>query len=402
MAENTCSNTDHASDQHELLGQRDDDPGQTPVFSPELLSIKHLIVKEVLETINPHTIARYVGDMIGPQQNAIREALQPGMKRPHPTVDDPDSVSLYAESCGPLFREDGHNESTVPKEDSFVVASHHGATDNMSDLFPQKSVPRAATASKADKEQQLDIAEDILAQVDEEMPSIETFGDKILGNLAKRIVTQFQLEQSSVSKEMINRNKLPENCSDIAVPAINDMIKDIKNFESIRAAERRFYNIQTHVMRATAVIANIANMVLTADKEAKMVDSKTLIRSALDGVVFLGQAQSLLNNARKINVRTILTEDTKHICNLTKKPTKYLFGDDVSKSIKESKEMHRLSAGSSQENQTKRKPYYPATSTAVRPSYHNYGYGNKNESQQSFLDRGRRAIRGRRNFNARR
>ena len=89
MAENTCSNTDHASDQHELLGQRDDDPGQTPVFSPELLSIKHLIVKEVLETINPHTIARYVGDMIGPQQNAIREALQPGMKRPHPTVDDP-------------------------------------------------------------------------------------------------------------------------------------------------------------------------------------------------------------------------------------------------------------------------------------------------------------------------
>ena len=37
-------------------------------------------------------------------------------------------------------------------------------SDNMSDLFPQKSVPRAATASKADKEQQLDIAEDILAQ----------------------------------------------------------------------------------------------------------------------------------------------------------------------------------------------------------------------------------------------
>ena len=97
-------------------------------------------------------------------------------------------------------------------------------------------------------------------------------------------------------------------------------------------------------------------MVLMADKDAKMVDSKTLIRSALDGVVFLGQAQSLLNNARKINVRTILTEDTKHICNLTKKPTRFLFGDDVSKSIKESKEMHRLSAGASQKNQIRRNP----------------------------------------------
>lgn len=136
------------------------------------------------------------------------------------------------------------------------------------------------------------------------MPSIETFCDKILENLAKRIVTQFQLDQSSISKETINRNKLPENCADIAVLAINDIIKDKKNFESIRPAERRFYNIPIHVMRATAVIANIANMVLMAEKEAKMA-SKKLIHSALDGVVFLGQAQSLLNNARKINVRPI-------------------------------------------------------------------------------------------------
>ena len=95
---------------------------------------------------------------------------------------------------------------------------------------------KCATASKAHKDQQLDIAEDILALVDEEMPSIENFGDNILENLAKWIVTQFQLDQSSVSKEIINRNKLPENCSDIAVPAINDMIKGIKNFESIRSS----------------------------------------------------------------------------------------------------------------------------------------------------------------------
>ena len=118
------------------------------------------------------------------------------------------------------------------------------------------------------------------------MPSIENFGDKILENLAKRIVQKFQLDQNNISKEMINRNKLPENCADLAVPAINDMIKDIKNFESIRPAERRFYNIQTYIMRATAVITNIANMVLMADEDAEMVDSKTLVRSALDGVLY--------------------------------------------------------------------------------------------------------------------
>lgn len=50
--------------------------------------------------------------------------------------------------------------------------------------------------------------------------------------------------------------------------------------------------------------------------------------------------------------------------------------------------MHRLCSGSNQKNQTKRKPFYPSTSTAVRPSYHNYGYGNKNESQQPFFGPG--------------
>ena len=108
------------------------------------------------------------------------------------------------------------------------------------------------------------------------------------------------------------------------------MIKDIKTFEAIQVAEFWFNNIQSHIMRATAVIAHIANMVLMADKDAKMVDSKMLICLAFDGVVFLGQAQSLLNNTRKINVGKVLKGDTKHICNLTKNATRFLFGDDVS------------------------------------------------------------------------
>ena len=292
MAENNGKDTEHASDLQLELGERDVNPGQSPIYPLEVLNIKDTIIKEVLEAIKQYAVASNVGGLIGPSQNSFDGAFHPGIKRPHPD-NDPDSVSLHAESCGPLVREDGHTESAIPKENSFVAITQ-GTNDNMSDLFPQKAV------SKAVQEQQLDIAEDILAQVDEEMPSMENFGDKILDNLAKRLVTQFQLDQNSISKDMISRNKLPENCADIAVPAINDMIKDIKNFDAIRPAERRFYNIQTHIMRATAVIANIANMVLMADKDAKMVDSKTLIRSALDGVVFLGQAQSLLNNARKI------------------------------------------------------------------------------------------------------
>ncbi len=67
------------------------------------------------------------------------------------------------------------------------------------------------------------------------------------------------------------------------------------------SAEHRNHNIQTNIIRATAAITQMADMVLVADQGGKMADSKKLIRSALDGVIFLGQAQSLLNDGLSQN-----------------------------------------------------------------------------------------------------
>ena len=84
------------------------------------------------------------------------------MKRPYPpSVYDPDSVLLHADSCVPLVREDHHNDSAITMEDSLVVITQ-GTNEKMSDFFPQKSV------SKTFQEQQLDVAKDILAHLDEE------------------------------------------------------------------------------------------------------------------------------------------------------------------------------------------------------------------------------------------
>ena len=154
MAENNSKDTEHASGLYVELEERGVEPEHSAEYPPELLKMKDTILKEVLEAINPHAIASYVGGMIGPQLNPIKRAIQPGMKRAFPTpVDDPDSVSIHAESCGPLVKEDGHSDSALPKEDSFVAVTR-GTNDDMSDLFPPKSV------AKAVQEQQLDIAED--------------------------------------------------------------------------------------------------------------------------------------------------------------------------------------------------------------------------------------------------
>ena len=64
-------------------------------------------------------------------------------------------------------------------------------------------------------------------------------------------------------------------------------------------------------------------MLLMADQEGKMADSKALTRIALDGITVLGQAQASLSLARKQNIKSILADDVKDICSANRKPTQF-------------------------------------------------------------------------------
>ncbi len=88
MAENTSDNAAHGSNQQgEAVGPQEEDPENTSTHETELLARKNSIVKEVLQASNPQTLAQYLGNILGPLQNANNAATggaQPGTKRPHP------------------------------------------------------------------------------------------------------------------------------------------------------------------------------------------------------------------------------------------------------------------------------------------------------------------------------
>ena len=158
--------------------------------------------------------------------------------------------------------------------------------DNMSDLFPAESAHK-------NKTKVLDVTEDILCQKDDEI-SNTLFGDNILDNLAGRVCKHFMLNATRISSELLGRLQLPQNCSKIVVPMMNQTILDMKDFDSVWHNEQRLYHIQLNVQRATAAIAKIAHIALRTDQSSKMTDSKVLLRTALDGVTVLGQAQASL------------------------------------------------------------------------------------------------------------
>ena len=311
--------------------------------------------------------------------------------------DEYDTLSVHADAYG-LGHTRDHSESDadsltgdLPEEDSSVARGTKQSaskTDNMSDLFPAKS----AKSSSKNQTKGLDVAEDLLCQVDDEF-SDTSLGDKILDNLADRICKHFVVDPTKVSSELLGRLKSPKNCSGIVVPMMNQTILDMKDYESIRHIERKLYNTQLNVQRATAAIGKIANMVLEADQSSKMIDSKALLRAALDGVTVLGRTQASLTNSRKNYVKQILSDDVKDICNPKRKASQYLFGDDLTKSIKEARDIYRMSNNIGNKKPQSKHPSTRGSHTATRPNNNAPRNG-----QGRFLDRGRGANRSKRNL----
>ena len=146
-------------------------------------------------------------------------------------------------------------------------------TDNLSDLFPQRKKQKGSDPSN---EQQLNVADEILHQIDEDIPCTDTLGGPIIDGLVTRIIKQFKLDQAKITKEFLER---PKNCSELAVPMMNEMVRDMKRFDSICHVERRLYNIQTNILRATAAFSKIANSTLASDEKGQMADSKIPVRN---------------------------------------------------------------------------------------------------------------------------
>ena len=65
------------------------------------------------------------------------------------------------------------------------------------------------------------------------------------------------------------------------MPMMNEMVRDMKGFDSIRHVERRLYNIQTNILGTTAALSKIANSILASDEKGQMADSKMLVTTAL-------------------------------------------------------------------------------------------------------------------------
>lgn len=139
-------------------------------------------------------------------------------------------------------------------------------------------------------------------------------------------------------------NLEPENCQSVRVPAVNLEVW------SRMAPHTRSNDIKLQIVEKLLCKAIVSLRILTdkllKEKEASEDKSQKCVKTVkttLDAVRLIGQAQQELNGFRRMEIRPDVNPEYKQLCSASHiKTTKLLFGDDLTKSIKDLNETNKM------------------------------------------------------------
>ena len=111
----------------------------------------------------------------------------------------------------------------------------------------------------------------------------------ILGNLAARINRHWKTESDNQTTVKILKNQYltPENCEELLIPPVNHELY-VKLHPYHKRQDKKTDNLQETLLSAKTAVANIANLVLEADKQGRMVDTKAIVTHALNATTLMG------------------------------------------------------------------------------------------------------------------
>ena len=139
-----------------------------------------------------------------------------------------------------------------------------------------------------------------------------------------------------VTDELIKKYRIPENCDKLSPPMVNTEIYKILD-KRARTNDRYLMDIQNLVAASMVPVIKLAEILkpqISGNSEAKSLLSDT--------ITLMGQTQLQLSLRRRYAIRPSLKKKYFNLCNLTMPVTSKLFGDDVTKEIKNCDNMYSL------------------------------------------------------------
>lgn len=184
--------------------------------------------------------------------------------------------------------------------------------------------------------------DDLLSQITTSLSSAEDTGPPVSDKLSKLVNDKFQTEYTvEKRKEILQKYKVPINCNELFVPKVNSEIWTKLNANSKRSDIRTSVLQDTLVKVSSAIIVTVNDLLSHREKKTSP-DYRTLIPRLTDSVALIGHVHKELSFKRRDAIRPYLNQEFKQACSRTLKPGKFLFGEDLPKTLQELKTTNRL------------------------------------------------------------
>ena len=238
------------------------------------------------------------------------------------------------------IRSPGSEYDNKSEKSSTSKRSYEGRIEgDLESLMPSKKKQKP-------EHEDIDMEEEAYEQLDKEGPS-EEGREPISSKLADRAKKYWSEHATNYKyrKSIVEKYQVPKNCKDfLNVPLMN---KEINNMKSIYPFHKRIdkdlSEVQQDMCKVASILLNLAEEATVAERSNNLIDFTQVLRHVLDSFVILGHGYTKIIQRRKSNVRNALHKDVRSICdNTVPVNSKHLFGDDISKIVKEAKEASKM------------------------------------------------------------
>eukprot|EP00057_Strongylocentrotus_purpuratus_P015345 XP_011669819.1 PREDICTED: uncharacterized protein LOC105440909 [Strongylocentrotus purpuratus] len=175
-----------------------------------------------------------------------------------------------------------------------------------------------------------------------------TLGRPINGEIADAIT--YMMEQKMEDKslaEAADKYPCPENCDLLDVPKVNNTIWE-RMSTSFRSRDFKLQNVQKSLTKGICAFANT-------------LDPATMTDQQQDALALLCDANFSVNSLRKDFIKPEVHNDSRQFCKPSNKVTKFLFGDNLGKQVKDLQDQLKVTEGvmmrPKQSQQTQYHPY---------------------------------------------
>ena len=188
------------------------------------------------------------------------------------------------------------------------------------------------------------LVDEILQVISIERAVPKELGEPISSQLAEMALRFWKTEANSAVKlKQKETLKIQHNCGEIRAPILNDSISQSKKIHHyyIRT-DKRLFDIQGEIITATSALLLTADRCLAADKNKSTVNYREIVTLQVDALTMLGDVSKKLTKLRKSQIKPAFGFEVKNICDKDFENSPLLFGDNISESIKQTKEEFRI------------------------------------------------------------